>query len=78
MIFCHCAGVTDTTISQVIEDGATCVDEIARRCGAGQYCTPCREELAVLLARAGDSPCRAGASGRSGSSHQSCSAPAGA
>ena len=52
MIFCHCAGVTDTRISQAIEAGATSVDDIARCCGAGQYCAPCREELAALLARA--------------------------
>jgi assimilatory nitrate reductase electron transfer subunit len=57
MIFCHCAGVTDATISRVIAAGATSVDEISRCCGAGQYCAPCREELEALLTRTVDSAC---------------------
>ncbi len=61
MIFCHCAGVTDTTIAQVIESGATSVDEVARCCGAGQYCRPCREELAALLENAGSGRARCAA-----------------
>jgi len=57
MIFCHCAGVTDTTIVQVIAAGAMSVDDVARCCGAGQYCAPCRDELAALLT------CQAGPAG---------------
>ncbi len=51
MIVCHCTGVTDTTVTQLIQDGAATVTEITRRCGAGRCCTPCREELAAILAR---------------------------
>jgi bacterioferritin-associated ferredoxin len=55
MVLCLCTGVTDTTIARVIAAGATSVEEIGRCCGAGQYCTPCREELEALLAAAADS-----------------------
>jgi bacterioferritin-associated ferredoxin len=49
MIVCHCAGVTDTTIARVIEDGAASVADVARLTGAGRRCSPCRQEIANLL-----------------------------
>lgn len=49
MIVCHCVGVTDGTIRNLIEAGASSVGEITRRCGAGRCCAPCREEIASLL-----------------------------
>jgi len=52
MIVCHCTGVTDTTVTQLIQDGAATVTEITRRCGAGRCCAACREELAAILASA--------------------------
>jgi bacterioferritin-associated ferredoxin len=59
MIVCHCVGVTDGTIRNLIEAGASTVGEITRRCGAGRCCLPCREEIASLLH--GDSPSHAAA-----------------
>jgi bacterioferritin-associated ferredoxin len=56
MIVCHCAAVTDSTIERLIGDGATSVAEIARRCGAGRCCTPCREEIVAMLYAAGVVP----------------------
>ena len=52
MILCHCAGVTEAEIGHLIRQGAESLAEIARRCGAGQCCMPCREEIAAMLARA--------------------------
>lgn len=52
MIVCHCAGVTDRDIAQLVEEGATTVGEITRRCGAGRHCAPCRAELKGILATA--------------------------
>ncbi len=78
MIFCHCAGVTDTTIAQVIEDGASSVEDIARCCGAGLNCAPCREELELLLAETLKAPCRAAGVSRACAAHESCAAPTGA
>ena len=56
MIVCHCAAVTDSTIERLIGDGATSVAEIARRCGAGRCCNPCRDEIAAMLYAAGVVP----------------------
>ena len=49
MIVCHCVGVTDGAIRNLIDAGAASVGEITRRCGAGRCCEPCREEIAALL-----------------------------
>jgi bacterioferritin-associated ferredoxin len=56
MIVCHCAAVTDSTIQRLIGEGATSVAEIARRCGAGRCCPPCREEIGAMLYAAGVVP----------------------
>jgi bacterioferritin-associated ferredoxin len=50
MIVCHCAGVTDRDIARLVEEGATTIREIARRCGAGRSCAPCRLSLQEMLA----------------------------
>jgi assimilatory nitrate reductase catalytic subunit len=52
MILCHCTGVTDRAVVQMIHDGATSVAEITRRSGAGQCCASCRTEIAALLSAA--------------------------
>jgi len=49
MIVCHCAGVTDTAIQQLIASGARSVRDIVRETGAGRCCAPCRREIASLL-----------------------------
>lgn len=51
MILCQCAGVTDRTIRKLIAEGARSLAEIARGCGAGRCCQPCREEIAAMLYR---------------------------
>ena len=56
MIVCHCAAVTDSAIERLIDDGATSVAEIARRCGAGRRCAPCRDEIIAMLYAAGVVP----------------------
>ena len=49
MIICHCAGVTDRDIAELVDQGVTTVGEITRRCGAGRCCAPCRAELKQIL-----------------------------
>jgi len=49
MILCQCAGVEEDTVRRLIRDGAGTVEEISRRCGAGQTCPPCQSEIAKLL-----------------------------
>jgi len=49
MILCHCSGVTDTTIKRLVAAGASSTAEVARLCGAGLRCPPCREAVAELV-----------------------------
>jgi bacterioferritin-associated ferredoxin len=55
MILCHCVGVTDATVCQLIRGGASTPGEIARLCGAGRCCAACRDEIVALLGRASPS-----------------------
>ena len=50
MIVCHCAGVSDGMIRQMIRDGASSVADIGKRSGAGLCCAPCRREIAAMVA----------------------------
>jgi bacterioferritin-associated ferredoxin len=47
---CSCRAVTDGVVKTVIASGATSVEDIARRCGAGARCRGCWPELERLLA----------------------------
>jgi bacterioferritin-associated ferredoxin len=49
MIICLCAAVTDRDLDKVIEDGASTVEEVGRRCGAGTGCGSCLAELRERL-----------------------------
>ena len=49
MIVCLCAAVTERDLDKVIEDGASTVEEIGRRCGAGTGCGTCLAELRERL-----------------------------
>jgi len=60
MIVCQCAGVTDTTIRRLVEDGIGSLTQIIRRTGAGRCGAPCRDEIRTLLYRHADAPHTAG------------------
>jgi bacterioferritin-associated ferredoxin len=60
MIVCQCAGVTDTTIRRLIEDGVGSLNQIIRLTGAGRCCAPCRDEIRTLLYSHADAPHTAG------------------
>lgn len=49
MIVCSCRAVSDRTVATAIAAGATTVDEISARCGAGGRCGGCWPELDRLL-----------------------------
>ncbi|MET0904155.1 MAG: (2Fe-2S)-binding protein [Acidimicrobiales bacterium] len=49
MFVCSCRAVTDRTVHAAIASGATCIEEIAERCGAGSRCGGCWPELERLL-----------------------------
>ena len=49
MIVCLCHGVSERRVRREIEHGATTVDELAARCGAGACCHGCHPILDDLL-----------------------------
>jgi bacterioferritin-associated ferredoxin len=48
---CHCRAVTDHTIEGEVERGASTIEELAARCGAGSECGGCWPALEALLDR---------------------------
>ncbi len=59
MLVCHCFAVNARGVREAIDQGATTVDDVVARCGAGGRCGGCRPLLAELLAEAGvDLPVR--------------------
>lgn len=50
MYVCICAAVTEPVARECIAHGASTVDEVGDRCGAGTGCGSCRERLADMLA----------------------------
>ncbi len=49
MFVCSCRAVTDRTVDAAIASGATCIEDVADRCGAGSRCGGCWPELERLL-----------------------------
>ena len=49
MIVCSCQATSDRTVRAAIASGASSIDEVARRCGAGARCGGCWPTLARLL-----------------------------
>jgi len=49
MFVCSCRAVTDRTVDAVLASGATCIEDVAERCGAGSRCGGCWPELERLL-----------------------------
>ena len=53
MLVCHCLAVNDQAVARAAAEGATSVDELTARCGAGGRCGGCRPLLAELLVETG-------------------------
>jgi bacterioferritin-associated ferredoxin len=49
VIVCHCRAVSDRTIGDQVAAGATSIDELSERCGAGSDCGGCHRRLERLL-----------------------------
>ncbi len=52
MIVCHCAAVSDRTITDLVREGVSTLKDIARRTGAGRCCRPCRDEIQSIVSAA--------------------------
>ncbi len=46
---CHCRAVTDRVIDREVARGATCIEDLVARCGAGAECGGCWPTLEELL-----------------------------
>jgi bacterioferritin-associated ferredoxin len=54
MYVCLCEAVTNTTVHQAIEAGATTTRKVGESCGAGMVCGRCRRNVrAMIRARKG-------------------------
>ena len=49
MIVCHCERVDATTIAGEIACGATTIEDVAARCGAGAHCGGCHDAIDGLV-----------------------------
>jgi bacterioferritin-associated ferredoxin len=57
MIVCHCRGLSDRTIREVVQSGARTHREVALACGAGRSCGGCRPAVGeVIEDETGDRP----------------------
>jgi bacterioferritin-associated ferredoxin len=54
MYVCLCVGVTNQTVSEVVEQGASTSKEVAAACGAGGDCGRCRRTLRAIIAAKSD------------------------
>jgi len=57
MYVCVCRAVTEETVKQAIDGGATTIEAVTERCCAGDDCGSCHETIADLIeARTGSRP----------------------
>ncbi|MBX3162410.1 MAG: (2Fe-2S)-binding protein [Deltaproteobacteria bacterium] len=57
MLICLCHPTSDRDLDAVIDNGATTVQEIGQRCGAGTGCGACVEDLRDRLNAKGVNGC---------------------
>ncbi len=50
MIVCLCHGVSERTLEEVIDEGATTLKAVEKKCGAGGDCGSCRFHIAKVIA----------------------------
>jgi bacterioferritin-associated ferredoxin len=49
VIVCSCRTVSERTVHAALASGATCIEDLAERCGAGSGCGGCWPELERLI-----------------------------
>lgn len=52
MFVCSCEAVRERTVRAAIASGASTIEEVGSRCGAGVACGGCHELIEELLAQA--------------------------
>ena len=72
MILCLCKAVSDKTVRLAIATGATTVDAVGARCGAGTDCRSCRSAIREMIDDAQAVPVACDGCAGSGASAASC------
>lgn len=49
MYVCVCRAVTESQVHRCIAEGASTIEDVSQRCGAGTGCGSCVERIADLL-----------------------------
>jgi len=49
VLICSCKAVSERTVRAAIADGASSIDDVGRRCGAGTQCGGCHLLIEELL-----------------------------
>jgi bacterioferritin-associated ferredoxin len=49
MYVCLCMGVSNTSVADAIEAGASTTNEVAAACGAGSECGRCRRTVRAII-----------------------------
>ena len=75
MYVCICKGVTLKTVREVVAQGASTVDEVERRCGAGGDCGSCRDAIGEIILDASATPAARPCCGRHRDREQPAFAP---
>jgi len=56
MYVCLCNGVTSQTVADVVAQGASTTNKVAKACGAGADCGRCRRTVRAIIKAALVSP----------------------
>ena len=56
MYVCVCKAVTDTTVREVIAEGAETIIDVTRACSAGGDCGSCHDMIECMLQAANAAP----------------------
>ena len=57
MVVCVCAGLNERQVEAALDSGATTLDQIGERCGAGLDCGGCHDTLEEMLCRRSCADC---------------------
>lgn len=49
MFVCLCHGITDSEVKTTVRRGATSVDDVTEKCGAGSGCGMCKEQIQDII-----------------------------
>lgn len=72
MLLCLCKGVSDRVVRLAVINGATTIDSVSARCGAGTDCGACVPMIHDLIQEVGEETVGAGARADGGHGQPCC------